>query len=134
MIGKKLAARFTLSLLPAERAVDLVRGLLAEHGEPLVEVRAQGEHMVACLVVQADKLVVKQCRALGLDVKPGATAVFGLEGSDAARLFPQLAEPQRAWLTAPCGPRETKALLLAGGFALLSIEAQGGRTTVSAPP
>jgi hypothetical protein len=131
MIGKKLADRFTLGLLPAERAVAVVTEVLASHGAPLVEVRAKDARMIACAVVRADKLVVKQCRALGLDVKPGATAVFGLLGADAARLFAQLGDAERAWLETPCGPRETKVLLLAGGFALLSVEADRGKVSIT---
>lgn len=132
MIGKPLRDRFSLGPLDDARAVDVLRELLASHGRPLVEVRSKDARMIACVVVRADKLAVKQCRALGLDVKPGATAVFGLLGADAARLFERLDDAQRSWLETPCGPRETKVLLVAGGLALLSIRTEGGKVEVSA--
>jgi len=78
--------------------------------------------MVACVFVRADDVALRLCRQLGLRMKRGATAVFGLLGPDAARLFDSLDEHQRAWLAVPCGPRETKVLLVARGLAVLSIE------------
>lgn len=134
MIGKSLRDRYSLGALADDRAVAVLREVLASHGKPLVEVRAKDAKMIACVVVRADKLAVKQCRALGLDVKPGATAVFGLLGVDAARLFEQLTEAQKTWLETPCGPRETKVLLVAGGLALLSITTADGRVEITAAP
>ena len=90
--------------------------------------------MVACLFVRADKLGVRVCKDLGFDLRPGATAVFGLLGEDAARLFPDLPAHERAWLATPCSARETKVLLIAGGRAMLSLQAHEGRVTISALP
>jgi hypothetical protein len=90
--------------------------------------------MIACLVVRADKLALRLCRDLGFDMRPGGTAVFGLLGPDAARLFPRLAEQQRKWLETPCRPRETKVLLVAGGVALLSLETSEGKVEITAVP
>ncbi len=132
MIGKPLRTRYVLDPLPAARAVAALRTLLGAHATPLVEVRAQGPHMVACLVARADRPSVKLCETLGLAVAAGASVVFGLAGADVARLVPQLSESQRAWLAQPCGPRETKVLLLAGGIAALSVEARGGQVEITA--
>ena len=134
MIGKPLRERYDLGALPNDRAVALAHEALATHARPLVEVRARGAEMIACLVVRADKPARTLCRQLGLDVKPGASAVFGLSGSDAARLFERLAAHQKAWLEIPCGPRETKLLLLAGGIALVSLETTEGAVNVSVLP
>ena len=90
--------------------------------------------MIACLVVQADKVALRFCRELGFDMRPGGTGVFGLLGADAARLFPRLPESQRTWLEAPCAARETKVLLVAGGIALLSLAIQDGKVAISAVP
>ncbi len=67
-------------------------------------------------------------------MKLGGTGVFGLLGADAARLFAPWPPHQRAWLETPCGPRETKVLLLAGGLALFSLEASAGKVVVTAVP
>jgi len=134
MIGKSLSERHTLSALPPERAVAVLTSMLASQARHLVEVRAQDAGMVACLVVRADKLSVRVCRDLGFRLKLGATAVFGLQGTDAATLFPALPEAQRTWLETPCGPRETKVLLIAGGTALLSLETADGKVAITALP
>lgn len=132
MIGKSLSERYELGPLPAERAIATLRQELGAHAKPLVEVRASDARMVACFVVRADKRAVRLCRSLGLEIAPGATAVFGLLGADAARLFADLGEPGRRWLEAPCGPRETKVLLVDGGVALLSLDASGGKVAITA--
>ena len=132
MIGKSLRERYELGPLSDERAVAATKELLASHGKLLVEVRARDARMVACLVVHADKPTLRLCRELGFDMKPGGSGVFGLLGADAAQLFPQFTETQRAWLEAPCGPRETKVLLVAGGTALVSIEASSGSVAITA--
>ncbi len=93
----------------------------------------QDPGMIACLFVEADKAVVRLCRTLGFELKPGGTGVFGLQGDDVARLFAGLLTPtQREAASQPCGPRETKVLLLAGGVALLSVDAEAGRVDVRA--
>jgi hypothetical protein len=132
MIGKSLRERHGVGVLGEERAVALVKEVLASHAEPLVQVRAKDARMVACVVVQADEPAVRLCKSLGLAMKPGGTGVLGLLGADATKLFPHLSAPQQAWLGAPCGPRETKVLLLAGGgTALLSIEAKDGKVAIT---
>jgi hypothetical protein len=134
MIGKSLRERYELGLLPEDRAVATMKAMLASHAKPLVEVRAQDPRMIACLVVRADKPALRLCRELGFEMKPGGTGVFGLLGTDAARLFAGLPEHQRAWLEAPCAPRETKVLLVAGGTALLSLETSEGKVVITAVP
>jgi hypothetical protein len=132
VIGKSLRERHTLVPIPAERAVTLVHGALKTHAAPLVQVRAQGPGMVACLVVKADEATVRRFRTLGFDLERGGDVVVGLLGADAARLFAELSATQRAWLEAPCGARETKVLLFADGVALVAIEAKDGIVTVTA--
>ena len=126
MIGKPLSERMGLGPLPPERAVALLTANLEKNAAALVQVRAQGSHMVACLVVQANKAAVKLCLELGLAMRPGGSGGVGLQGSDAARLFPALTEGQKTWLQAPCGPRETKVLLVAGGIGCLSVTTDAG--------
>jgi hypothetical protein len=132
MIGKSLRERYELGQLDEANAVAVLKEMLASHAKPLVEVRAQDARMIACLVVRADKAALRLCRELGFDLRPGGTSVFGLLGRDAARLFVRLPEHQRSWLEAPCGPRETKVLLVAGGTALLSLETHEGRVAITA--
>ncbi len=134
MIGQSLNDRFVLGPIPEERAIAVLHEVLAAQTAHLVAVRAQDARMVAVLFVRADKLTVRLCKELGLEMEPGATGVIGLLGDDAARLFPDLPEHQRAWLRVPCGARETKVLLIAGGRALLSIEASSGKVTIRAVP
>lgn len=134
MIGKSLRERYALGALSAERAVTVLKGVLPSQAENLVEVRARDPRMIACLVVRADKPAVRLCRTLGITVKPDGTGVFGLLGEDAARLFAELAPEQRSWLAVPCGPRETKVLLIAGGTALLSLEAADGKLVITPGP
>ena len=135
MIGKSLRERNTLGALSSERAVALLTAVLPSLARPLVEVRAQNERMIACVFVSADKPSVRLCKELGFELKPGASAVFGLLGDDAASVLPGLDDPRRAWLSAPCGARETKVFLVAGGgTALLSIETSHGKVTVTALP
>ena len=131
MTGKSLKERYVLGPLAPERAQAVLREMLASQAPHLVLVRAQDPRMIACLVVRAEPVSVRVCRSLGFAVKRGGTGVFGLLGEDAARLFPDLTAQQRAWLEAPCGPRETKVLLLAGGTALLSITTDAGKSSIT---
>jgi hypothetical protein len=134
VIGKSPRERHGQAPLPDERAVALLNEHLRSHATPLVQVRAQDARMIACLVVGADEPALRLCRTLGFDMKPGGTGVFGLLGADAARVFAHLPAHQRAWLETPCAPRETKVLLVAGGTALLSVEANEGKVVVTAVP
>jgi hypothetical protein len=134
MIGKPLSERYAIDLrpLPEDRAVAIVRERLNVDGPALIQVRARDARMIACLFVRADATAVRLCRELGLELKPGGTGVVGLQGTDAARLFADLAEHRREWLETPCRSRETKVLLVAGGIAMISIETGEGKTTVTA--
>jgi hypothetical protein len=134
MIGKPFRERYAPGPLAPERAIAVLTEMLASQGKLLVEVRAQGPGMIACLIVRADKTSIRLCRALGFRVKLGGTGVFGLEGPDAHRLVPDATPEQRAWLETPCGPRETKVVLVSGGIALLSIETNDGRVAINAAP
>lgn len=131
MIGKPLSERSGLGPLKPERAVAILAENLEANAAALVQVRAQDPRMVACLVVRAGKAAVRLCLELGLAMRPGGTGVVGFMGSDAARLFPGLTDAQKAWLSASCGPRETKVLLLAGGIGLLSVETKAGQVVVT---
>lgn len=131
MIGKSLRERYAQRLLSEDEAIALVHEMLASHAKPIVDVRVQDARMIACLVVRANEAAVRACRALGFDMKLGGTGVFGLLGADAARLFADLSAGQRTWIAAPCGPRETKVLLLARGIATLSIETNDGKVVVT---
>jgi hypothetical protein len=131
MIGKSLNERYTVGHLQAARAARIMNDVLAAQAHHLVAVRAEDARMIACLVVRADPASVRLCRDLGFAVKRGATGVFGLLGDDAAGLFPQLSEAQRDWLSAGCGPRETKVLLIAGGTALVSLETSAGKVAMT---
>jgi hypothetical protein len=130
MIGKSLSQRHAPGPLSPERATAILGEVLASQAENLVRVRAQGPRMIAFLVVRADPASVRMGRALGFELKRGGTVVFGLLGADAARLLGDLPEAQRAWLEAPCGPRETKVFLMAGGTALVTLDTSGGTTAI----
>jgi hypothetical protein len=133
MIGKSLRERYGgRSVLPETESVALLTELLPSQAEYLVQVRANDANMIACLIVRADDGAVRMCRMFGFEMKPGGTGVFGLAGPDTARAFPELAPHQRAWLAAPCGPRETKVLLVATGIGLLSLETVDGKVTITA--
>lgn len=145
MIGKSLRERYSPGILPADRAASILREQLETHAKALVEIRAKDARMIACLVVRADDASVRFCRTIGLDIKRGGTGIFGLLGHDAAKVLPDLAADQRAWASAPCGPRETKVLLLAGnaqatspkgesGLALLSIVSDNGSVDIHVGP
>ena len=134
MIGKSLHERNTLSALPADRAVAALTAALPPLSLRLVQVRVKDERMIACVFVAADKPTVRLCKELGFHLKSGATGVFGLLGEDAASVLPDLDDARRAWLVAPCRPRETKVFLVAGGTAFLSIESNEGKVTVTALP
>lgn len=131
MIGKSLSERFTLCPLAPDKAVDIMKGLLASHGRPLVEVRARDPRMVAFAVARADEASVRFCRSLGFRLSPGGTGVFGLLGSDAAGLLRDFPEHHRTWLEIPCAVRETKVVLIAGGRALLSVDTSDGKAVIS---
>jgi len=133
MIGKSLNERYTLGPLAADDAIAVMKEQLASQGKPLVEVRARDPRMVAFLVARADEASVRFCRSLGFRLDRGASGVFGLLGSDAARLLGDLPEHERTWLEAPCGARETKVVLVTrGGRALLSIDASDGKVAITA--
>ncbi len=133
MIGKPLSQRYGIALHPlaGDEAAAIVRERLAEDGAALVQVRARDAKMIACLFVRADANAVRLCRELGLEMKLGGSGVLGILGSDVARLFSELAAPRRAWLETPCGARETKVLLIAGGIAMVSIEVGDGTVVVT---
>lgn len=134
MIGRSLRERYAFPALSDDRAVAILHEMLASHAAALVQVRAQDARMIACLIVRANAETVQMCRALGFRMTLGATGVFGLLGADAARLFAEIPTHQRTWLDTPCGPRETKVLLVAGGAALLSLETNAGKVVVTAVP
>jgi len=135
MIGKSLRERNTLGKLPAERAVELLTDALPDVAQNLVLVRRKDARMIACVFLGADKPSVRLCKELGFALKPGATAVFGLLGEDAARILPSLDEAERQWLDVPCGTRETKVFLVAdGGTAFVSIETSDGKVRMTAKP
>lgn len=134
MIGKSLNERYKLGALDADRAESILAGALPKHAALLVQVRSRDPKMIACLVVQADEATVRECRTMGFDVKAGGSGVFGLLGSDVVKFFDRLPVHQREWLEAPCGPRETKVFLMAGGLALLSIETNEGKVAIKAVP
>ncbi len=132
MIGKSLNERYTLGPLAADDAIALMKELLGSQGKPLVEVRARDPRMIACLVARADDAAVRFCRTLGFRLSRGGTGVFGVIGSDAARLFADLADNERTWLETPCSARETKVVLVAhGGRALLSIDTSDGKVAIT---
>lgn len=132
MIGKSLQERHGLGALEADRAVAILTDVLARHAKPIVDVRANGPRMIACVVADADEANVRLCRRLGFELRSGGVGVFGVVGEDAVRLFPNLSATQSAWLTEPCAARETKVLLLAGGStALLSLDANEGKLTIT---
>lgn len=135
MIGRSLTERYEgRVLLSSEQAIAAARQALSTQAENLVRVRRQDPRMIAFVVLQADDAAVELCRSLGLDMKPGGSAVFGLLGPDAAGALPRVSAHQRTWLETPCGARETKMALFAGGFALCSVEIDGGNVTVSPVP
>ena len=125
---------YALGRLDDARAVRSLTDALPTMGKDIIEVRARGRQMIACLVVRANLGGVRLCRSIGLEVRRGATCVFGLSGEDAARVFTPLSPRERAWLDAPSAPRETKVLLIAGGLSLLSVLARDGRVQISALP
>ena len=57
---------------------------------------------------------------------------FWLHGDDAARLLEALPDNEREWLATPCGPRETKVFLVAGGTALLALRTNDGKVVIEA--
>lgn len=134
MIGKSLSERWTLGPLDEARAVSILTSMLPSHAEHLVQVRTQDSRMIACLVVRADAPTIRLFRGLGFSLKKLGTVVIGLLGADAARAFSGLPAHQRAWLEIPCGPRETKVFLVAGGTALLSLETNAGKVVISTVP
>lgn len=136
MIGRSLGERFGASsgLLTSEEAVAAVREALSTQGENLVRVRKQDAGMIACVVLHADDTAVAFCRSIGLEMKPGGAAVFGLMGTDAAEALVRVTEHQRTWLSTPSGPRETKIAIFAKGFALCSVVTENGQVTINPIP
>lgn len=133
MIGKSLSERYTLRSLAPDDAITTLKEQLGGQGKHLVEVRARDARMVACLVAGADEAAVRFCRSLGFRLSRGGTGVFGLLGTDAARVFGDLPEHHRTWLETPSGARETKVVLVAGGGrALLSIDTSDGKVAIRA--
>ena len=130
MIGKSLTERSSFGPLSAKDAERLCKEALTTHAAPIVEVRTKDPRMVVCVVVRADTLTVRVCKNLGFDLKRGASAIFGFLGEDAARVFPELGAERHAWLGTPNALRETKVLLLSGGFALLSLHTNGKKVTL----
>ncbi|MBK6464559.1 MAG: hypothetical protein IPF92_26675 [Myxococcales bacterium] len=134
MIGRSLSDRHGRGRLADADAIAIVRDALPTQAENLVGVRAEGAEMIAFLVVRADDAAVRVGKALGLELAKGSTVTFGLAGADAERLLGAtvaLRPAQRAWLAAPCAPRETKVLLLCGGLALVSLVIRDGRVVIS---
>lgn len=131
MIGKSLRERTTFGPLSEKDATRLCKEAMATHAAPIVETRTKDPRMIVCVVVRADALTQRVCKNVGFELKKGTTAVFGVLGEDAAEAFPELGPEHLAWLAAPNEPRETKILLLSGGFALLSLTTESGRVTLS---
>lgn len=131
MIGRSLNERFVLGLLAGPRALALLESAMPSQSRHLVDVRSRDARMIAVLFVNADRQAVKLCRAIGMSLELGATAVMGLLGDDAARLFPTLPEAEQTWLREPCAARETKILLIGGGRALLSLTIADGKATAT---
>lgn len=136
MIGKSLRERHDIvGTIPSDKAVALLESVLGVHARHIIEVRTSDANMIACVVVSADEASVRLCKTLGFRMKPGGSGVFGLLGDDAARLFGSgLAPHAKAWMQAPCAPRETKVILIAGGIALLSLETRDGKVSIAAVP
>jgi hypothetical protein len=133
-MAKSHGETYALGPLTDDRAKAVLLEMLPSQAPHLVQVRAQDARMIACLVARANVASVRVCRSLGFDLKRGATGVFGLLGEDAARLFSHLPSHHREWLAAPCGPRETKVLVIAGGIGLLSLVTRDGKVEIAAVP
>ena len=133
-IGRSLNERYGVRAPLADARAILAEALPAV-ARSIIDVRAQGARMIACVIVRADDASVRLCRSFGFAMTPGGTGVFGLPGDDAARAFPELSPAQRRWLELPCGARETKVLLLAPGTAgTLSMHVEGGEVSISVAP
>lgn len=131
VIGKPLSARLSFGPLSSDDATRLAREVLRTHAAPIVEVRRKGAGMVVVCVLRADGLTLRVCKNLGFDLRRGSSAVFGVLGEEAARAFPELGEARLGWLAEPSGPRQTKLLVLSGGFALVAVEAEGSAVSVT---
>jgi hypothetical protein len=133
VIGKPLSARFgEIDRIDGEVAIATLDPVLDARAREIVAVRAKG--LLACVVVEADARVVKALSRIGLEMRPGGSAVFGLAGSDVARAFAFLRERERAWVQAPPVERETKIILFAAGYALVSVIADHGRKKIQVRP
>ncbi len=131
MIGKPLSQRQgVLTMLSAEEATAALAAALKAQGRHIVEVRAQ--QMVAIVVLDAHPASQKLLEGIGLSLQSGSSAVFGLAGADAANTFASL--NHRGWFEAALGPRETKVVLVTTGLALVSIEIEGGKTSMRVLP
>ncbi|MFO0676202.1 MAG: hypothetical protein U0169_06690 [Polyangiaceae bacterium] len=132
MIGRSLNQRHSLAPLSGDVASKELTALLRTHARPIIEVRAKGASMIVVAVVRATTPVVKRMHSLGIEVREGATALFGLDGEDAAGLFPEFGADGAEWFRTPAEARETKILLFAGGTALASIRTEAGEVSVEA--
>jgi hypothetical protein len=133
VIGKSLSARFgDLQRIDGASAIMATERALDERAREIVAVRAKG--LLACVVIDADLRVVKALARLGLDMRLGGSAVFGLAAADVARSFAFLDDAARGWVSAPPALRETKILLFTTGYALLSVTSEGGQKTIALGP
>jgi len=126
MIGKSLRERATFGPLSAAETERLCREVVASHPRAIVETRAKSPRMVVCAVVRATGLTLRVCKSLGFDIKKGASAVFGVLGEDVPAAFPELGAERHGWLAVPSEERETKMLVLSGGFALVALRIGSG--------
>lgn len=126
MIGKSLRERMSFGPLSVSDTERLCKEVVASHARALVETRAKSPRMVVCAVVRAEGLTLRVCKNLGFDLKRGATAVFGVRGEDVPAAFPELGPPRHEWLAVPSRDRETKLLVLSGGFALVGLRIEDG--------
>jgi hypothetical protein len=133
MIGKSLNERHGVGVLDRDAATAILKDVLRSHAKPIVDVRARDARMIACVVADADDAGMRLCRRFGLELRRGGVGVFGVLGADVMRVFPSLTAAQAEWVTVPCGLRETKVLLMAGGkIALLSLDTNEGQVRVTA--
>lgn len=125
MIGKSLRERMSFGPLSTAETERLCKEVVASHARAIVEIRAKSPRMIVCAVVRAEGLTLRVCKSLGFDMKRGASAVFGVLGADVPAAFPELGLERHAWLAVPNDDRETKMLVLSGGFALVALRIEG---------
>lgn len=126
MIGKSLTERSSFGPLSLADTERLAKEIVASHARAIVETRAKSAKMVVCAVVRAEGLTLRVCKNLGFDLKRGASAVFGVRGDDVPSAFPELGPDHHAWLAVPSVDRETKMIVLSGGYAVLGLKIEGG--------